>query len=136
MILAIVWLIGFILPFAILALQTLFGYYEGKESEAWSWFTPIILPTIGLVVGTLVADAMNPHPEEQLKRVNLTIFIVTLILSLVYLSVTISVILIGQYQHVEPSQMFKRSGPVLGAIQSLVTATMGFFFVNKNTKDS
>jgi hypothetical protein len=89
-VLAAIWLIGFLIPFIILSLQTIQGsFWGGKESEAWALFTPMILPTIGLIIGVLVADALNPVVED--KKVNSTIFYVTLALSLLYLGLVITI---------------------------------------------
>lgn len=156
-ILAAIWFVGFIIPFAILSLQTLQGtFWGGKESEAWALFTPMVLPTIGLIVGVLVADALNPVVED--KKVNATIFIVTVVLSSLYLLLVVAifvmmpnlaanasnVIAVGTDATKDAAKQaantsalldsFKRSGLMLGAIQGLVTSTLAVFFVNKNTK--
>lgn len=132
-ILTLVWMIGFLIPFLLLGYQTLFGsYYQGKEAEAWGWFSPIILPTIGLIVGVLVADAMNPNPED--KFVSRSFFWVTLILSLMYLVLVNSVFFLGARLDTPPLELFKKSNLVLGPLQGLVTATIGVFFINKNAK--
>jgi len=151
-VLAAIWLIGFIIPFAILSAQTLQGtFWGGKESEAWALFTPMILPTIGLIVGVLVADALNPPLED--KQVTSTIFILTVVLSLLYLALVnaifiampslaanaadVTAVADANKDAAKTSALldsFKRSGLMLGAIQGLVTATLAVFFVNKNTK--
>ena len=148
-ILAAIWLVGFIVPFVILSAQTLMGtFWAGRDSEAWALFTPMILPTIGLIVGVLVADALNPPVED--KKVNSTIFWVTVVLSVLYLGLVNAIFIAmpnlaasGADITVEANKdaaktsvlldAFKRSGLMLGAIQGLVTATLGVFFVNKNT---
>ena len=154
-VLAAIWLIGFLIPFGILSLQTIQGsFWGGKESEAWALFTPMILPTVGLIIGVLVADAMNPTVED--KKVNGAIFWVTLALSLLYLGLVISIFLALPGMAANAADVtqaadaankdtakaatsglldaFKRSGLMLGAIQGLVTTTLGVFFINKNPK--
>jgi len=151
-VLAAIWLVGFIIPFLILSAQTLQGtFWGGKESEAWALFTPMVLPTIGLIVGVLVADALNPPSED--KKIPGTIFWVTLVLSLLYLGLVNAIFIAmpslaanaGDVTAVPDAgkdvartsvllDSFKRSGLMLGAIQGLVTATLAVFFVNKSTK--
>jgi hypothetical protein len=151
-ILAAIWLVGFIIPFLILSAQTLQGtFWGGKESEAWALFTPMVLPTIGLIVGVLVADALNPASPE--KKISGTIFWVTVVLSLLYLGLVNAIFIAMPSLAANAADVtavsdagkdaaktsvlldsFKRSGLMLGAIQGLVTATLGVFFVNKNEK--
>ena len=151
-ILAAIWLVGFIIPFLILSAQTLQGtFWGGKESEAWALFTPMVLPTIGLIVGVLVADALNPSSHE--KKISGTIFWVTVVLSLLYLGLVNAIFIAMPSLAANAADVtavsdagkdaaktsvlldsFKRSGLMLGAIQGLVTATLGVFFVNKNEK--
>jgi hypothetical protein len=151
-VLAAIWLVGFLIPFIILSAQTLHGtFWGGKESEAWALFTPMVLPTIGLIVGVLVADAQNPVVED--RKVNSTIFYVTLVLSLLYLGLVNAIFITMPSLAANATDVtavatdkdavkttselldsFKRSGLMLGAIQGLVTLTLGVFFVNKNTK--
>jgi hypothetical protein len=89
-VLTAIWLIGFLIPFGILSLQTIKGsFWGGKESEAWALFTPMILPTIGLIVGVLIADANNPVVED--REVKRTIFYVTVALSVLYLGLVIAI---------------------------------------------
>jgi uncharacterized protein YacL len=148
--LAAIWLIGFIIPFAILSAQTLHGtFWGGKESEAWALFTPMVLPTIGLIVGVLVADALNPPVED--KKVTSTIFIITVVLSLLYLGLVNAIFIAMPNLAANAADVtavadptkdaaktsalldsFKRSGLMLGAIQGLVTATLAVFFVSKS----
>jgi len=149
-VLAAIWLVGFIVPFLILSAQTLQGtFWSGKESEAWALFTPMVLPTIGLIIGVLVADATNPSSED--RKITSTIFWVTLVLSVLYLGLVNAIFIAmpslaanaGDVTAVaDPGKdaaktsvlldSFKRSGLMLGAIQGLVTATLGVFFVSKN----
>jgi hypothetical protein len=107
-----------------------------------------------LIIGVLVADALNPVVED--KKVNSTIFYVTLALSLLYLGLVITIFVLlptmaanaadftaagtdatGKDAAKSSSALldaFKRSGLMLGAIQGLVTTTLGVFFMNKNPK--
>jgi|SRR5882724_1092359 len=130
--LAIVWVIGFIVPLLILAAQTYFGtVYHGKEAEAWSWFTPNIVPTIGLIVATFAATAFETGGGH--KKVSMTFFLVTMILSLLYVGIFTLIFLLEPLTNSPPLETFKRSSLFLGIIQGLVTTALGVFFI-KNAK--
>jgi hypothetical protein len=154
-VLTAIWMTGFLIPFGILSLQTIKGsFWGGKESEAWALFTPMILPTIGLIIGVLIADANNPVVED--REVKRTIFYVTVALSVLYLGLVIAIFgalptmaanatdvtatvtdATGKDAAKATSGLldaFKRSGLMLGAIQGLVTTTLGVFFINKTPK--
>jgi hypothetical protein len=130
--LAIIWAFGFIVPLLILATQTYFGtVYHGKEGEAWNWFTPNIVPTIGLIVATFAATAFETGEGD--KAVSTPFFLVTLTLSLLYVGVFILIFLLQPLTNSPPLETFKRSSLFLGIIQGLVTTTLGVFFI-KNAK--
>jgi len=127
-----VWAIGFIVPLLILAAQTIFGtVYHGREAEAWNWFTPNIVPTIGLIVATLASTAFETGEGE--KPVSLVFFVVTLSISVVYVGLFILIFLLAPLVDSPPLETFKRSSLFLGVIQGVVTTCLGVFFI-KNAK--
>ena len=130
--LTIVWAIGFTIPLLILAAQTIFGtVYHGKEAEAWNWFTPNIVPTIGLIVATLASTAFETGEEQ--KPVSLVFFIVTMSVSLLYVGLFILIFLMAPLVNSPPLETFQRSSLFLGVIQGVVTTCLGVFFI-KNAK--
>jgi len=130
--LTIVWAIGFTIPLLILSAQTIFGtVYNGKEAEAWNWFTPNIVPTIGLIVATLASTAFETGEEQ--KPVSLVFFIVTLSVSLLYVGLFILIFLMAPLVKSPPLETFQRSSLFLGVIQGVVTTCLGVFFI-KNAK--
>ena len=130
--LTVVWAIGFIIPLLILAAQTIFGtVYHGKEAEAWNWFTPNIVPTIGLIVATLASTAFETG--EGQKPVSGAFFIVTMSISVVYVGLFILIFLLAPLVDSPPLETFKRSSLFLGIIQGVVTTCLGVFFI-KNAK--
>jgi hypothetical protein len=127
-VLAVVWGIGFIIPMLILAIQTYVGtVYHGKESEAWNWFAPNIVPTIGLIVATFTATAFETAKAD--KAVAMPFFILTLLLSMLYVIAFISIFLLEPLTNSPPLETLKRSSLFLGIIQGLVTTTLGVFFM-------
>lgn len=125
--LAIVWGIGFIPPFLVLASRTYVGtYYGGKETEAWGWFTPNIVPTIGLILGTLASSAFGSDDGD--KPVSSLFFALTLILSVSYLVIFTLIFFLEPLTDSAPLEIFKRSSLFLGILQGFVTTTLGVFF--------
>ena len=125
--LAIVWGIGFIPPFLILASRTYFGtYYGGKETEAWGWFTPNIVPTMGLILGTLASSAFGANDSD--KPVSPVFLVVTLILSVIYLIIFNLIFFLEPLTDSAPLDVFRRSSLFLGILQGFVTITLGVFF--------
>lgn len=129
--LAVVWGIGFLIPVAILGAQTFLGtVYHGKESEAWSWFTPNIVPTIGLIIATFAA----PTPDVTEKQpVSGPLLVITLVLSIFYVVALIAIVGLAPLANSPPLETYKRSSLLLGVIQGVVTGALGGFFI-KNAK--
>lgn len=126
--LAIIWLFGFIPPFMILAARTYFGtYYDGKETEAWGWFSPNIVPTLGLIVSSLTSSAAGRRQAD--KKVTTGFFTLAMILSLLYLLIFNLIFLLEPLTNSAPLEVFKRSSLFLGIIQGLVTTVLGVFFI-------
>jgi hypothetical protein len=132
--LAIVWGIGFILPFLVLASRTYFGtYYGGKDTEAWGWFTPNIVPTLGLIIGTLASSAFGADDSD--KQVIPLFFVLTLILSLTYLVIFNLIFFLEPLTDSAPLDLFRRSSLFLGIVQGFVTTTLGVFFFRSAKKE-
>lgn len=131
-VLAAVWGVGFVVPLAILAAQTFLGtVYHGKESEAWNWFTPNIVPTIGLIVATYASTSSSAKSEK--KSVSMPLFVIALVLSVLYVSALILIFAMTPLTNSPPLETYKRSSLFLGVIQGVVTGALGAFFI-KNTK--
>lgn len=128
-ILSIVWFTGFVLPFLILSLRTYFGtYYAGKETEAWSWFSPNIVPTLGVIIATLAPSSTNKRAKD--KPVSLSFFLITLFLSLLYVVIFNLIFILEPFSASPPLDTFKRSSLFLGVAQGLVAGTLGGFFLH------
>src|SRR5687768_14049340 len=123
-VLTIVWAIGFVIPLLILASQTYFGtVYHGKEAEAWSWFIPNIVPTVGVIIATLASTAFEMDPAE--KPVSVAFFGVTVGVSVLYVALFILVFALTPLTDSPPLETLKRSSLFLGVIQGVVTTCLG-----------
>lgn len=130
-ILATIWIIGSLIPIALLTLQTIFGtYYNGKETEAWTWFAPVIAPTLGLILSVIAADAANPKPKD--RPVNAFYFWVALSFSGFYLFSVNLIFFSGPIIDSNPLDLFKRASLALAVAQGFVTITLGMFFTKES----
>ena len=125
--LTLIWLLGFLPAFLILSAQTYFGtYYGDNDKEAWSWFTPNIVPTLGLIIGTLASGAVGEHED---RAVDPFFFRLTLALSILYLTIFNLIFILEPLSDSPPLETFRRSSLFLGVAQGLVTIALGAFFV-------
>jgi len=81
--LALLWLLGVIILFFLLLLQTIFGHYHDNTIEAWGWLLPTIMPTLSLIMSVLVMDASGKAVKT--KTVDQFLYRITFTLSTVYL---------------------------------------------------
>ncbi len=128
------WGIGFLVLFILMTVQSVYVVYEDRTQEAWEWFTPNILPTIGLIVGIFIVDWANPAPTaaelSNPVQINPLLVGVTFIFSLTHLAILLIIILIAANKApvTEIFSSLKSANLPLGAIQGLVTLTLGIFF--------
>jgi len=104
------------------------GHYSRHINNAWAWFIPTIIPTLSLIIGVLVADAL--HPEDKDKTIDPFIFRLALSFSIIYLLLVLMSILIQPFTSLSPLEIFDKSNLWLGPIQGLTSGMLGAFFVN------
>lgn len=130
--LAMLWFIGSGSLLLLLAIQTLLGKYNSQEQEVWGWFLPNIMPTLSLIVSVFVVDAKRTNgPKETIDRFY---FRFVYGLSLVYLMMLATTILIEPFTAYPPLELMTLSSIWLGAFQGLVAASVGIFF-SKSEKE-
>lgn len=133
--LTLIWIVGFLPPFFILAARTYFGsYYGDNDKEAWSWFTPNIVPTLGVIIGTVASSAVGKQTEE--KTVDSFFFKLTVALSILYLTVFNLIFILEPLSDSPPLETLKRSSLFLGIAQGLVTSALGAFFVRSSEAEN
>jgi len=128
--LSALWFTGAGILFFVLLIQTIFGRYGDRSSEAWSWFLPTIMPTLSLVIGVLVMDVL----EKGVKTIEVDTFLfkLTFGISLAYLIAVLLLFLLQPFTTVSPFELMNLSNLWLGPFQGLVAATMGAFFVKSS----
>jgi hypothetical protein len=128
--LATTWFVGSGFVFLILVLQTIFGRFgDGEVSEAWGWLLPSIMPTLSLILSVLVMDAQGTGTNK--RTVDRFLFRLSFGLSLAYLIIVASVILLRYFAPYKPLELMKLSNYWLGPLQGLVIVAVGVFFVKK-----
>ena len=117
--------------FAVLFIQTLANPYLYKDvSEPWSWFLPNIVPTLSLMIGVLVAEAMGKGSPA--KSVDAFMYRLGLAASLIYLVCVAAVIFYGPVSGQAPFELMKKSSLALGPMQGLVSGVLVLFFARKS----
>ncbi len=125
--LALLWFTGSFVIFILLVAQSLFGKYGEEAEEVWSWFLPTIMPTLSLIAGVFVVDLTISKDLE--KKVDRFIFRLAFGLSVVYILLVLSTLLVQPLTRFAPLELMKRSNLWLGPVQGLVAAVLGVFFV-------
>lgn len=126
--LAGVWLSGAAVVFAILVTQSLVGRYGSHADEAWAWYLPTVMPTLSLIVGTLVVDSRNPAAAGDATAPGGLLWL-ALGLSVFYLLlVAVSVLVQPLLQQMDPIELMHRSNLWLGPLQGLTVGALAAFF--------
>jgi hypothetical protein len=128
--LVMIWLLGSGIVFLILVGQSLVGYYEPRTEDAWAWFLPTVMPTLSLILGSLIAEYRgregDPGPPGPVDG---RLFWLGAGLSVFYLLlVNLAVLIQPLLSQVAPLELMQRSNLWLGPLQGLCVAALGFFF--------
>ena len=129
--LAVLWYLYGGVLFIIFFLQSLSGKYGTQVQDAWSWFLPTILPSLTLITGVLVADALQANPVT--RNIDRFIYTLTLAVSAIYLILVSLVIFLQPFFSNDPFVLMKSSNFGLAPFQGIVTACIGVFFTKKES---
>lgn len=129
--LTVIWFSGSGILFALLLLQTIFGKYGTEAKDAWGLMLPTFMPTLSLIIGTLVADTTASKDDEEIATVDRFFFRLSCFLSISYLLTVILTILLSPFAKLSLLELMKLSNLWLAPFQGLVTASLGAFFVSK-----
>ena len=130
-ILGTIWVVGFLLPFLLLIIMTNNNTLQ-DTTGAWGWFLPTMLPTISLIVAVFVSDAIKPDSPE--RRVSGFVLGLACVFSLLYIGLVlwVAIDIPLSTSPAKLTELLKNSNLYLGPIQGLLTAILGFFFVNRS----
>jgi hypothetical protein len=125
--LATVWFTGGGIAFFLVLVQSILGRYGEEVGKAWGWLLPTVLPTLSLIIGVLVYDAVE-RPDTG-RRIDRFLFRLTVALSCGYLLAVLLVLLLTPLSNLGPIELMSQASVWLGPLQGLVAAAMGAFFV-------
>ncbi len=131
-VLATVWFLGSAVLVILVLVQTMMDHYGNKTSDAWGWLLPTYMPTLSLITGVMVADAVKRQPSEP---VDPFVFLLASVISGVYLFIVLLTILLAPFSSLGEIKLMSLSNLWLGPIQGLVTAFIGVFFVQSKSGD-
>jgi cytochrome bd-type quinol oxidase subunit 2 len=126
--LATVWLTGSAAIFALVLIQTVAGKYGGQTQRAWAWFLPTVVPTLSVILSAIAYTATKSSAEQSVED---RAYRLTLWLSVFYLVVVLSTLLLQPLSDLRPLEFMATSNLWLGPLQGLVGIGLGTFFTSK-----
>lgn len=103
------------------------GTYRENASDIWEWFLPTVVPTLSLMLGTLVAEARAPSGSAT---VDAFYYRMASWLSAAYLALVI-VFLLMYAQSSTPVADLKSTGKLVTSLYGIVGIALGVFFASK-----
>jgi hypothetical protein len=134
--LAWVWLGGGGLILMILVVQSLLHVYGDMTQEAWGWFLPTLMPTLGMIITVLTYTALDPLTLGSVVR--RTFVHIALGLSITYLILvllTIAMQPLAAQNAADRVGLMRTSNLWLGPVQGIVASALGVLFVSKQQKE-
>ena len=127
--LAKIWFIGFAMLFSLFLALSIFSNRSPDEVQGlWSWFSPIVMPNLLLIVGVLVADAQRPDSAAR-ETADESLLKLASRMSIGYLTVVTLTVLGGPFYSQGMSGLMAISKSWLGLLEGLNAALLGAFFV-------
>jgi hypothetical protein len=123
--LAILWGTGSFVGLLILVAETYGKVWGSLAPEAFGWFLPMVVPTLTLIVGSVVAEQTKDTPSTS--KVTPLAFWVTFWVSAVYLSFVALAVISAAWDD-KPISVLKTSSLWLSPLQALVGGCIGVFF--------
>ena len=131
------WMVGCAVPFFLLIGQSFMRVYEPKTQDVWSWFLPNILPSLTVMISTLVLTASDAATGAAVVRKSFVS--ITRALSIAYLFAISLTILLQPIAATADGQdriaLMKLSNLWLAPLQGLVSSAIGALFITKEKKD-
>jgi hypothetical protein len=126
--LALAWLLGSGTMMILLIVQSTRGVYGQNVEKAWSWFLPTTLPTLSLIIGSLIHHSGRLNSNATADKL---VYQVAYWMSIGYLLVVLSTFLLQPFSASTPLQLMTMSQFWLAPLQGLVSLALGAFFVSR-----
>ena len=131
-----VWIVGFIIPFFLILLQTGSGKYGDKFGEVLGWLTTLTLSTILLMVGVMVsnpisekaAGADQTDEAQKKEKHEKFVFQIAVGASVVYLLIINLTFFAEPLVSNKPQELMRDSKIYLAVLDSLISLLIGYFF--------
>jgi cytochrome bd-type quinol oxidase subunit 2 len=120
-----IWYWGAGVSGCLVILQLILGRFEGITAEFIGWFTPTIVPTLGLIIGVISSTASEDDTDRTVKGF---FFRTARGLSLVYLVVLFFTMLLEPFAGNHDMKYYNFANYWLAPIQGLVVAALGALF--------
>jgi len=133
--LTILWFVGGGFLCFIVIVQTIFNHYGNRASDAWGWLLPTFMPTLSLIASVWSMDVLGK--SAAIESVDRFVFWLAFALSLAYLLVVAMTILLQPFVSSSAEgyiSVMNRSSLFLGPFQGVVGASLGVFFVKKQSE--
>ena len=130
--LLVTWLAGLIPSTLLISIRTLTGNFSGGEQEVWSWFVPMFLPTVTLMIGAYSSTALKD--SSNTITVDRAFFNITLGCSIFYLLILTIVVIYQPLANASALETFSRSSFFLSVIQGVTSGCLGVLFVSQEQK--
>lgn len=130
--LALLWFWASGALFIIVFVQVQLNHWGEDAGKVLGWFLPSLTPTLALILGVFVADAVR-GPEDVLERdatnADPFFFRLTFSISSMYLAAILLVILLEPVSQRRVEVLITENNLWLVPFQAMVAASMGVFFV-------
>lgn len=127
-----IWFIGGGISFFLVIFQSITGRFEGIAQEMWAWFTPTIVPTLGLIIGVLASTASEDDSGRTVRRF---FYHCAIGLSAVYLATLLLTMLLEPLAGSHNMQYYHFANYWLTPVQGLVVAALGALFNSRKKTD-
>ncbi len=123
------WYGGALFGFALLFAQSFVGRFDTNFVEAWNWFAPHVVPTIGIITSALIAASQRKSDE---RTVDTAIYRLALLASwtyVVFLNLTILAIPFALVNlEMYPLEWLQGANAIIGVFQGIALGFIGFFY--------
>lgn len=120
-----IWLAGAGFTSIILVVASILRGRADAAREVWSWYLPLVLPTVGLMIGVLGAAAIAKSEETFVRK---DFSQIAQWLSIAYLLILSLTILLEPFSPLKGAELHGMSNYWLGPFQGLVVAALGYIF--------